>query len=83
MANYLSPTGNPIIGTLERLAGVANLTGIDPVTQEPEYSGGTTVWWDEQKTVERDGKTVFVDQEGGEWTFDQLVLDEVEDEEAA
>lgn len=71
-ANYLSPTGSPIVGTLECLSGVALLEGIS-ATGEPTYSGDTEIWWEEQRTAEREGKTVFVDNDGFEWTFDQLV----------
>lgn len=81
MANYLSPNGSPIIGTLEHLTGRAELDGIDPETGEPEYSGGTEIFYDDQRTAERDGKIIFLDEGGEEWTFDQLVLDEAEEAE--
>lgn len=80
MADYLSPNGSPIIGTLERLSGRAEISGIDPTTGEPEYSGGTAIFYDDQETVQRDGKIVFLDNGGDEWTFDQLALvDEAEE----
>lgn len=80
MANYLSPNGSPIIGTLERLSGRAEISDIDPTTGEPEYSGSTAIFYDDQETVRRDGKIVFLDDGGDEWTFDQLVLaEEVEE----
>ena len=81
MANYLSPTGSPIIGTLERLSGRAEIIGIDHTTGEPEYQGGTEIFYDDQETVTRDGKMVFLDEAGGEWTFDQLVQEVDEDED--
>lgn len=81
MANYVSPKGSPIIGTLERLTGRAELEGIDPETGEPEYAGGTEIFYDDQTTVTRDGKIVFLDESGEEWTFDQLVLDESDDDD--
>ena len=83
MATYLSPTGHEILGTLERLSGRAEIMGIDPTTGEPEYQGGTEIFYDDQETVTLDGKIVFLDSQGGEWTFDQLVLETDEDEEAA
>ena len=70
--NYVSPTGSPIVGTLENLVGRAEITGISP-TGEPEHAGETTIFWDDQKTVTRGGKIVFLDEDGGEWTFDELV----------
>lgn len=85
MANFLSPGGVPITGTLERLTGRAHLLDIDPETGEPEHSGGTEIFWNDQETAKRDGKIVFLDEDGAEWTFDQLVREDAdeEDEEAA
>jgi hypothetical protein len=77
MAEYKSPNGAYIKGTLETLSGVALINGIDE-SGEPEHCGETEIYWDEQKTVERDGKPVYVDTEGSEWTFDQLT--KVEDD---
>ena len=79
MADFLSPTGSPIIGTLERLTGRAEISGIDPKTGEPEYAGDTELFWDSQETVERDGKAIFLDEDGEEWTFDQLTMVEDDD----
>jgi hypothetical protein len=58
-----------IAGTLERLSGVALIVdgalnpsgGIDV-----DYAGETTVWWDEQRTAERCGQRVFIDEAGYE-----------------
>lgn len=79
MATYLSPTGHEILGTLERLTGRAEIMGIDP-TGEPQYQGSTEIFYDDQETVMRDGKIVFLDAQGGEWTFDQLVVEDEEDD---
>ena len=79
MAQFASPNGVQIVGTLETLTGRANAVEFDPVTGEPSYEGGTTIFWDDQKTVERDGKTIYLDEDGDEWTFDQLKqIEEVE-----
>lgn len=83
MANYLSPNGVPINGTLERLTGRAEISGIDPETGAPEYSGGTEIFYNDQQTVERGGMIVFLDEAGDEWTFDQLALDPDAEEEDA
>lgn len=79
MADYRAPNGQLIQGTLEQIPGVALISGIGD-EGEPEYDGETKVWWDDQKTLTRDGKTIFVDDEGFEWTFDQLTKVEEEDE---
>jgi len=74
----VSPTGTHIIGTLERLTGYAVIesetvrntdTGF-----EFEYEGTTEVYWDEQKTVERDGERIFVDRNGDEFREGELRL---------
>jgi hypothetical protein len=40
----------------------------------PEYSGETEIWWNDQKTILREGKIVFVDEDNKVWTFDQLTV---------
>ena len=74
MTDFISPTGSPIVGTLETITGRANICGIDPATGNPEHDGGTEIFWDDQATVMRDGKTVFLDEDGGEWTFEELTI---------
>lgn len=69
--NYLSPHGVPIVGTLEHIPARAEITGISD-KGEPFFTGDTEEFWDDQSTVLRDGKVVFLCEEGGEWTFDQL-----------
>jgi hypothetical protein len=71
MKQYKAPSGSRIIGTLERLLGRAELSGIyDDGT--PEYQGRTEIFWEAGGTVTKDGKIVFLDEDGAEWTFDQL-----------
>jgi len=72
MKTYKAPNGLEIIGTLETLTARAEIVGIND-NGEPEYSGHTEVFWDEQRTVTKDEKYVFLDYDGNEWTFDQLV----------
>lgn len=69
---YVSPTGSPILGTLERLTGRAEISGIaDDGT--PQFMDETEVFWDDQRTAKTDdGKVIFLDANGAEWTFDQL-----------
>lgn len=72
----VAPNGIRIRGTLEQLTGVAQINSIERLpdgTLDFDYEGGTEVFYDEAVTVERDGKIVFVDEEGDEWTEDQLV----------
>lgn len=81
MARYTSPNGSEIVGTAEKLLATANISGIDPETGEPEFAGDTEIHWDTQETLERDGKTLFVDDSGEEWTFDQLTTIDEDDED--
>jgi hypothetical protein len=84
MKKAYSPKGYPIRGTLETVKGVADLDDLQPehLIRTPEgwadlpYAGGTDIWWDEQHTIERDGKLVFVDTEGYEWTEDEIIWKE-------
>ena len=71
---YKSPTGSPIVGTLETIVGIGMIKGID-VDGTPDYVGETDIFWDDQITVVRDGKIIFVDDDGDEWTFDQLTVE--------
>lgn len=70
---WIAPDGSRITGTIEDIFDcVAGITDIDAKTGEPEYDGETEVNWNGQKTRTRDGKMLFSDDDGGEWTFDQL-----------
>jgi hypothetical protein len=84
----LSPTGAEITGTLEVVKGTCGVMAWSRDADGSlsfDYDGtGTEVDWDSQKTVTREGKRVFVDENGQEWTEDQIELvedDDGEDEE--
>lgn len=70
--NFRSPNGHLIVGTAETVLATAWISRIDPETGEPEYEGGTRIYWNTQETLERAGKILFVCTKGDEWTFDQL-----------
>jgi hypothetical protein len=74
--SYVSPTGSPIVGTLERLQGIAAINGIKG-NGEPEYAGETEVLWDGQVPERRDGQLIYLDEQGLEWAFGQLVEKEM------
>ena len=74
-----APTGSLILGTLEQLTGRAEIeTGSyyyrADGTIDFEYNGGTKLFYDDQTTILRNGKRLFLDENGEEWTEDQLVL---------
>ena len=72
-------TGSPVLGTLEELKGRANHEH-DKYRRTPdggleyECDGLATVFWDDQRTVTRDDKPVFVDDNGAELTADEIEL---------
>jgi hypothetical protein len=68
----LSPTGKDILGTKELLVGRAEIVGFDP-NDEPIYEGTTKIFWDDAATACKDGKPIYLDEDGAEWTLDQLV----------
>lgn len=79
--HLFAPNGSQIVGTLERITGRANATSYSE-TGEPEYDGETEVWWDEQETATNAaGQTIYVDEDGYQWTFDELTAAPEEDDE--
>ena len=80
MTIWKAPNGLEITATLEKLIGTC---GISDISDEgmPDYDGtGTTVDWDSQETATKDGKLIFLDSAGNEWTFDQLTKHEDPDD---
>ena len=69
--DYVSPTGKLIVGTLETTPCRCNIDGIGD-DGEVSYSGGSEMFYDETKAILRDGKPLFLDEAGEDWTFDQL-----------
>ena len=79
-----SPTGRPIIGTLERLYGVAIIDSIrldDDGRIDFDYMGDTKIDWNQQRTVTRGPlkARVFVDDSGQEWLEHELTITEADD----
>lgn len=72
MKIYLSPNGTPIVATKVWTPGRCDIIGIDD-NGVPEYDGsGTTHFYDDQVPATENQKQVFLDDDGAEWTFDQL-----------
>lgn len=82
--NAYAPNGMPILGTLERIEGRAEIQEGSFTRKRGkltfEWQGGTEVFWDGQRTVEKKRKgelvKVFLDEEGNEWTEDQITVRE-------
>lgn len=67
-----------IVGTLDRLTGVARVGSASRVGDRLElhYKGGTAVDWDEQVTVYDAAGRVFVDENGERVSADNVTLAE-------
>jgi len=73
---YVSPTGSPIQGTIERLSGICLVDGINDDGTPSYLECGTKIFWDDQRSATKDNKILYLDENGAEWTFDQLQLAE-------
>lgn len=73
-----SPTGAEIIGTSDFVPANALITSGSFVrTAEGldfDWVGETVICWSGQTTNQRDRKDLFVDENGEEWTDDQITL---------
>ena len=76
-----APNGAEIVGTVENLRGIAGLL-LDTITVDPDtgrltfqYEGETTIQWNSQTTVTKDGIRVFEDEFGTQWLETQLVVE--------
>lgn len=67
MTLYAKGTNKRIIGTLERVYGVADVIGLDP-TGSPIYGGETKIDWDSQEPVLRGGKSIWICEDGSQHT---------------
>jgi hypothetical protein len=66
-----------ITGTFERLTGVAMIDDAGLTAAgglDFEYAGGTTIWWDEQRTAQHCGQRVFIDETGHEVLEEGVVV---------
>lgn len=68
---YKSPTGSLIIGTLETTPCRCEIHGINE-DGSPDYAGESKMFWDDTRPIMRDNKILYLDEDGSEWTFDQL-----------
>ncbi len=71
---YAAPNGSPICGSAEFVLATASISSINADGTPVYDGGGTEIHWDTQKQFTRDGKPLFVDEDGAEWTFDQLTV---------
>ena len=75
----ISPAGTEIIGTLDTVQARAEIIPgtfkrLADGSLDHEWEGSTEVFWDDQRTLKRDGKDIYLDDEGNEWTEDQIKL---------
>ena len=73
--NAISPEGNPIIGTMEVVEGVAlaEITIGDNGELNVEYSDETEVDWNSQRTKTEEGERLFVCSRRKLWRESQVV----------
>lgn len=82
-----SPKGHLIQGTAEIIKGTAGVTfgvGKDGAITWDYDGSGTAVDWNSQETEKRDGRDLFICENGQLWTLDQLTIEddgEAEDDE--
>lgn len=77
---YRAPNGSLIVAAAGVVECNACIAGFDE-NGDPDWTGDTDVCWDSQRTKERDGKELYVCEDGEEWTLDQCEL--IDDEEGA
>lgn len=84
MPQFEAPNGEMIVGVLERVPCVVQIDDIseDGTYVLPTVGVSNTIWWDDQEPVMKGESLVFIDEESGQWTFDQLtkVVEEDEDD---
>lgn len=76
----VSPKGKEITGVFETCPCRAHISEIfrnEKGEVEFQYAGESEMFWDEQKPVLRENKMVFLDEDGNEWTEDQLTFKKV------
>jgi len=71
MTLYVKGTDIQVVGTLETIQGVAIAFGLNE-DGSPEYAGETKIWWDDQRTIIRDGERIWVDDAGTEYPQSQI-----------
>jgi hypothetical protein len=76
-----SPTGVLITGTYEMCPCRANIQlgsfqRAKDGTLIFEWEGSSDMFWDGQTAETRDGKVIYLDENGDEWLEDQIVLRE-------
>lgn len=77
MMQAYAPNGSLILGTLDTVQCRAEISGFTRNAageMEAEYAGGSEVFWDEQRTVERDGELVFLAEDGSDWKLSELTF---------
>lgn len=78
-----SPTGVPIVGTAESLLATAHIQGFSRDKNGKlafDYAGDSNIHWDTQETKkDKNGQTLFEDENGDEWPEGALVVTEATD----
>ena len=73
----VSPKDTLILGTSDAILARGNIDCFrrtDDGETEIIWAGESTVWWDTQETQMREGKLLYVDYDGDEYTEDECRL---------
>ena len=86
MPQFKAPNGLLIDRIFEKVPCAVGITDIAEDGQSFTYDGnGADMWWDDQYSERNkaDSSFIFIDEDGDQWTFDQLtkVDEEAEEEE--
>lgn len=78
------PDGHEILGTLEVLQGRASVVfrRDDQGEVEWEHDGrGTELFYDGMQTLTKDGSACFLCEDGDEWTLEECIVEDDEEEQ--
>lgn len=82
MGILVTKDGEKITDTLELVQGTCQIDGVERAVDgslDINWCGETRLDWDGQKTVERNGQRVFLDESGNEHLENELHLVEADD----
>lgn len=75
MGNLYAPNGVLIVGTADVILATATITLGSVKKTETGFNlewQGSDVHWDSQETRTKNGRLIYVDDDGAEWPEDQL-----------
>lgn len=74
---FVQGTDIEIVGALDMIEARADISGFGKGFDDPIWGDDGEVFWDSRTTQERDGKKLYLDNEGNEYAEDELELRDV------